>query len=37
MQFCVHVDKFALPLEGYAMRMVLKQCMRLKIDSLDIN
>jgi len=37
MQFCVHADKFALSLEDYAMLMALKQHVRLKIDSLDIN
>jgi hypothetical protein len=37
MQFCVHADEFALPLEDYAMLMVLKQHVRLKIDSFDIN
>jgi hypothetical protein len=36
-QFCVYADKFALPLEDYAMLMVLKQHVRLEIDSLDIN
>jgi hypothetical protein len=37
MQFCVHADKFALPLEDDALLMVLKQYVRLKIDSLYIN
>jgi hypothetical protein len=37
MQFYVHADKFTLPLEDCAMLMVLKQHIRLKIDSLDIN